>query len=223
MGERLADLNVFDWLGMGIFVGITVLALGCFLFFFAKYRKSEEKTKIQVAFLIFFLCLGIVRGILLYYDYRYLVMEIQELVALKISNIFLMGGVGSVIFASENGVFKGKDFYGFLIGFLILFSLSIVYPDASMAQGFMLLAMLFAVFIPISYIYLAYKFPVSRKNIVLMFVGFGIFIIGLFSAFTPVVETYGAIAHELYFIGAIVQAVGFSLFTIGIKRMYFAR
>jgi hypothetical protein len=223
VGERMADLNMFVWLGMGIFVGIIVLSFGCFLFFLSKYRKSEERTKIQVAFLIFFLCLGIVRSILLYYDYLYNVMEIQELVIWKISNIFLMGGIGSIIFASENGVFKGKDFYGFLIGFLILFSISIVYPDIPLSQSFMLSAMIFALFIPISYIYLAYKFPVSRKNIVLMFAGFGIFIVGLFSALSAVVEMYTAVLNELYLIGAIIQAVGFSLFAIGIKRMYFAR
>jgi hypothetical protein len=220
-------MNVIDWIAIGFYFGFIALSFGCFLFFSLNYRKLGEKTKIQLAFLIFFLCWGIASSILLYFDYFLTELNpvegLNHLLIWRISSIFIMGGLGTVIFASENGVFKGKDYYVFLIGYLIFFCIGIFHPDVLIAETFMLLAMGFALFIPISYIYLAYKFPAARKNIALEFVGFVIFAIGIVMAFAPVVEAFLPLIHELYLMSAIIQILGFSLFAISINRMYFAR
>jgi len=81
--------------------------------------------------------------------------------------------------------------------------------------------MIFALFIPISYIYLAFKFPAARKNIAIMFVGFATFCVGVLIVFTTFVGMFPTVSHELKLISAVIQILGFSIFAIGIKRMYF--
>ncbi|MDD1779482.1 MAG: hypothetical protein LUQ65_15070 [Candidatus Helarchaeota archaeon] len=225
--EEVVDMNIIDWIAFWVFFSFIALSFGCFLFFSLKYRKLGEKTKIHLAYLIFFLCWGIASGILLVYDYCLTGLNPAEglnyMLVWRIASAFLMGAFGSIIFASENGVFKGKDYYGFLIGYLIFFCIGLCHPDFFIAELFMMVAECFALFIPISYIYLAYKFPAARKNIALQFIGFLIFAIGIVMAFAPVVAAFLPLIHELYLVSAIVQILGFSIFAISINRMYFAR
>lgn len=221
------DTYLIEWLIIGAIAAFVVLAFGCFLFFFAKYRKSEAKTKIQVAFLIFFICWGITRAIQLYFDHLLGLIDpgavINSNLIWKISFSFLMGGFGSVIFASENAVFNGKDYYALLIGFMVVFSIGLLYPDVVLAQTFMVFAMFFALIIPISYFYLAYKYPLSRRNITIMFVGFAIFCVGVLMLFSTFVNIFPTAKDLIYLSSAVIQLVGFGIFAIGVKRMYFAR
>jgi hypothetical protein len=225
--EDVIDMSVIDGLAIGVFLTFVALSFGCFVFFYLSYRKSEEKTKIQVALLIFFFCWGIARALLIYFDYVLTQLNplevVNYLIFWKISCLFLMGAFGSIIFASENAVFKGKDYYAFLIGYLIFFSIGIASFDVLIADSFMLFAMMFAGFIPLSYIYLAYKYPTARKEIVLLFIGFAMFCLGVLMAFTTVVEMFLPMIHELYLISAVIQILGFSIYALGNKRMYFAR
>ncbi|MDD1779481.1 MAG: hypothetical protein LUQ65_15065, partial [Candidatus Helarchaeota archaeon] len=184
-------------------------------------------TRIQVALLIFFLCWGIARALLIYFDYVLTQLNplevVNYLVFWKISCLFLMGAFGSIIFASEHAVFKGKDFYVFVIGYLVFFSIGIASFDVLVADTFMLFAMMFAGFIPLSYIYLAYKYPAARGNIALLFIGFAMFCVGVLMAFTTIVAMFLPMIHELYLMSAVIQIVGFSIYAIGNKRMYFAQ
>lgn len=223
----MMDTTLIEWLIIGAIAAFVVLAFGCFLFFFAKYRKSEESTKIQVAFLIFFLCWGITRGIQLYFDYLLGLLDpmavINTNLIWRISFTFLMGGFGSIIFASEKAVFNGRDYYALLIGFMVVFSIGLLHPDVILAQALMVIAMVFALIIPISYAYLAYKYPLTRRNITIMFVGFAIFCVGVLMLFTTFVEMFPTAAHELInLLSAVIQIVGFGIFAIGVERMYFA-
>jgi vacuolar-type H+-ATPase subunit I/STV1 len=181
--KELQDIILIDWIAIGVSIGFIVIAFGCFLLFTNKYRGSEEKTKIQLAFLIFFLCMGIARIIIIYFDYGLTHLDPLEFInhqlVWKIESIFQLGGIGCIIYASENGVFKGRDVYGFLIGYIILVCIGLLHPDLIMAQTFTVIAMIFALFIPISYIYLAYKYPAVRKDIFYLFVGFAIFGLGI--------------------------------------------
>lgn len=226
MEADVIDMSVIDGLAIGVFSAFVALSFGFFVFFYLRYRKAEEKTKIQVALLIFFLCWGIGRTLLIYFDYVLTQLDPLEVVDhldfWKIADIFLMVAFGSIIFASENAVFKGKDYYAFLIGYLIFFSIGIASFDVLIADSFMVFAMLFAGFIPLSYIYLAYKYPLSRKVIALLFIGFTMFIVGMLMAFTTIVEMFLPVIHELYLISAVTQILGFSVYALGVKRMYFA-
>ena len=219
-------MSVIDGLAIGVFSAFVAITFGCFVFFYLRYRKAEEKTKIQVSLLTFFFCWGIARVLLIIFDYVLTQLDLElvteNLVFWKISCIFLMVAFGSIIFASENAVFKGKDYYAFLIGYLIFFSIGIASFDVVIADSFMVFAMMFAGFIPLSYIYLGYKYPTARKDITLLFVGFALFCFGMLMAFRTAVEMFLPVIHELYLISAIVQIVGFSIYALGNKRMYFA-
>lgn len=223
--EQLQEILLIDWIAIGLLIGYTVISLGFFWLFLSHFRTSGEKNKIQLAFIIFFLCMGISRVLLIYFDYFLTHLDSTEYINFilywKIALVFQFIGIGSIIFAAENGVFKGKDLYIFLIGFIILLCVGLLHPDFVVTQTIVVLVLAFAIFIPVSYLYLAYKLPAARRNIVLIFVGFLIFGLGIMVVSPDLLKTFPAMIHELYLLSILIQIPGYVVFAFGIKRMYF--
>ncbi len=217
---------MLDWISIGFSVVFMIICFGLFWIFLSHYRKAEDKTNIQLAFIIFFLCSGIARIILVYFDYFLTQLNPAEYVNFvlywKIALIFQFVGIGSIIFVAEKGVFNGKDLYIFLIGYSVLFGIGIFQSDIYLTLDFVFFSLYFAIFIPISYLYLAYKFPQSRKNIALIFVGFIIFGMAVLMVSPDVLALFPGLIHEVYLVSAMIQIPGYVIFALGVKRMYFS-
>ncbi|HUX97976.1 MAG TPA: hypothetical protein VMV49_00335 [Candidatus Deferrimicrobium sp.] len=221
-------MDLIDLIAIGVWITVAIISLGIFLFFIDRYLKFKEKNRIQLAFCLIFLCLGIGRLLLIYFDYFLTGLEISAYdefqLMWKTAILFEMVGIGFLILVSEYAVWKGKDFYSFFIGFLIVVCIGMCIPDFFLGQMIIVYALIFAVFIPISYIYLAIKLPKpSRSNIIMVFIGFIIFGGGLLLISAGVVEWLAFLIdnHSLYLISAIVQIPGLLFLALGIKRMYF--
>ena len=216
-----------DWIAIGVWIGVVGLCFGIFLYLFLKRLKFTEKTRIQLAFCFFFLCLGIGRAVLVYADYfvTELIVEqyLDNQIIWKIANFFVIAGLGFLILVSEYAVFKGKDYYVFIIGYIIVVIIAIFFiQDFYTVQNFTSGAVGFAAFIPISYIYLAIKFPMVRRNVILLLGGFLIFGAGLLLISAGLVTLLGGDNHLIYLVSAILQIPGLLIMAIAIKRMYFS-
>ena len=216
-----------DWIAIGVWISLVIITFGISLVLFLKRFKFTEKTKIQLAFCFFFLSLGIGRAILVYADYFITELIIEQYlynqVIWKIANFFVIMGLGFLILVSEYAVFKGKDYYLFTIGYAIVIIIAIFFiQDFYTVQNFTSGAVGFAAFIPISYIYLAIKFPMVRRNVILLLGGFLIFGVGLLLISAGIVFVLGGDIHLIYLFSAIVQIPGLLIMAIAIKRMYFS-
>ena len=81
-------------------------------------------------------------------------------------------------------------------------------------------------FLPISYIYLAIKFPGDvRKNILTIIVGVVIYAASLLILNVNIMGTLVIgnpdLIHTLYLLSAIIHTPGIIIFGLGVKRMYF--
>jgi hypothetical protein len=222
------ELLPLDWVAIRIWIGVVVISFGISFAFFQKHLKFTEKTKIQLAFCLVFLCLAIGRGILIYSDYFLTELDLNAYITFqtvwKIANLFEIAGLGFLILVSEYAVFKGKDYFVFIIGFTIVVTIAMgIIQDFFLAQTVSVAAIAFAAFIPISYIYLAVKLPMTRRNIVLLLIGFLVFGFGLVLISAGFVNLLGiGNIHLTYLFSAIVQIPGLLIMAIAIKRMYFA-
>ena len=217
----------FDWVAIGFWIVVVILSFGISLFFFQKYLKFAEKTKIQLAFCLVFLCLAIGRAILVYSDYVLTSLVVDEYVNFqtiwKVANFFELAGLGFLLLVSEYAVFKGRDYFVFIIGFSsIVFIAMLIIQDFFLAQTFSVTAIAFAAFIPISHIYLAIKLPMERRNVFFLLTGFLIFGVVLILISAGITSLLGGDEHLIYLISAIVQIPGLLIMAIAIKRIYFA-
>lgn len=221
------ELIPLDWVAIGFWKAGVVLTLGISLLFFLKYFKSTEKTRNQLAFCFVFLCLAIGRAILAYSDYFITGLDLNAYQSFqliwKVATLFEIVGLGFLIIVSEYAVFRGKDYYVFIIGYTIIVIISMfIIQDFFLAQLVSVAAVGFAAFIPISYIYLAIKLPMARRNITMLLLGFIIFGFGLVLISAGIVNLLGLEnIHLLYLVSAIVQIPGLLIMAIAIKRMYF--
>jgi MFS family permease len=221
------ELIPLDWVAIGFWIGVVVVTFGISFIFFKKHLKFTEKTKNQLAFCLVFLALAIGRAILVYSDYFLtgLNLEAYETFQMiwKVATLFEMMGLGFLIIVSEYAVFKGKDYYVFIIGYTIVVIISIfIIQDFFLAQTVSVAAIGFAAFLPISYIYLAIKLPMARRNVIMLLIGFIIFGFGLLLISAGIVSLLGQEnIHLLYLISAIVQIPGLLIMAISINRMYF--
>jgi len=220
-------MEVLDWVAIGFWSCVLAITFGVFSILFQKYTEFKEKTKNQFAFCLVFLCLGIGRNLLIYFDYFLTELNVGRYadfqVLWKFANLFELAGLGFLILVSEYAVFKGKDYYLFFIGFAILVAVGLFFiQDFFLAQSVTVAAVGFTAFIPISYIYMAIKLPMARRNVLILLIGFLIFGAGLMLMSAGVVDLLGiGYIHILYLLSAIIQIPGLLLIAVGIKRMYF--
>ncbi|MHA1264860.1 MAG: hypothetical protein ACTSRS_06450 [Candidatus Helarchaeota archaeon] len=216
-------LDLVDWTAIILFIIVVIISITIALIFFLKYVHWRERNNNQLAFGILFLCLGIGRSFLIYFDYFLTHLNPAEYenyqIVWKLATLFLLIGLGTLILVSEHAVLEGKDYYIFFIGFAIITCGVMIVPDFILSQTLGTAAIAFAVFIPISYIYLAIKLPPSRKNIALIFTGFIIYGAGLILLSVFLVDPNTI--HIVYVISALIQISGLIIFGIGAKRMYF--
>lgn len=216
-----------DWVAIGFWIGVIVITFGIFLVLFQKHLKFTEKTKNQLAFCLVFLCLGIGRSILVYSDYFLTELDLNAYVTFqdiwKIANLFEIAGLGFLILVSEYAVFKGKDYFVFIIGFTIVVIIAMfIIQDFFLAQTISVAAIGFAAFIPISYVYLAVKLPMARRNVIVLLTGFLVFGFGLILISAGFVNLLGIEnIHLIYLFSAIVQIPGLLIMAVAVKRMYF--
>lgn len=219
----MSGIGFLDWIAIGVF-GVVAAELILFgSIFFLKYYQKEERNKNQLAFGIMFVLLGIGRIILIVFDYFLTGLD-QDLYEThqftwKLATFFLLVGLGTLILVSEHAVWGGKDFYLFSIVFGILTAISMIIWDFKTSQAFGTMAVVCAIFIPISYIYLAIKLPPMRKNIALIFIGFVIYGVALILMSVFLVDP--ASISIIYLVSACLQVPGIFIFGVGIKRMYF--
>ncbi|MHA1649245.1 MAG: hypothetical protein ACTSYB_03545 [Candidatus Helarchaeota archaeon] len=222
-------MELVDEIAFGFWIVVIILFLSSALILLQKYIKSEERNKVKLAFCFMFLCLGLSRIFLVYFDY--FLTELNPMVyenyqfMWKLANSFELAGLGFLIIVSEYAVFQGKDYYLFILGFTVVVIIGLLIPDFFLSQNVLVYAVAFAAFIPLSWIYLAIKLPPTRKNTILIFIGFVLFGIGLIFLSVAVVEAMAPIIdiHRLYLLSAILQIPGIIILAIGIKKMYFAR
>lgn len=216
-------LLLIDWLAIAVFAVVVAVSIGFGVYFLRKYISYEDKNKNQLAFSLVFLFLGIGRIFLVYFDYglTQLNQAVYEDYAFwwKLATFFLLVGVGAFIWVSEYALWKGKDYFVFFIGFCVVVSIAMFIPDFEQSQAFSTWAVAFGAFILISYLYLAIKLPLARKNIALIFMGFVIY--GAALILLSVFLTTPGITHEIYLISAIIQIPGLLITGLGVKRMYF--
>jgi hypothetical protein len=100
--------------------------------------------------------------------------------------------------------------------------IAFVVQDFLLSQDLLSYALFFAVFIPISYIYLAIKLPkLARKNVFLMLIGFILFILFDMMLSAGIAPILGIDIHYLYLISAICQSPSLLILAGGVKRLYF--
>jgi len=205
-------------------IGIAASA-GIFLILFWKYVKIEDRTKAQLAFCLMFLSLAIGRAFLMYADYFLVNLVpddyIYHIEIWKLANLFQLLGLGFLILVSDYAVFKGKDYYLFSIGFAIVVTVSMLLTDFYVVQLVATSAVAFAAFIPISWIYIGYKLPQTRRKSMLIFLGFLIFGGGLILLSINIAGGLPISIHEIYLTSAVLQLLGLIIMGIGVKRLYF--
>ena len=220
-------MEPIDFIAIGFWIAGSVLAIAVALFLLKKYYDSDERNRVKLAFSLIFLTLGISRLLLMYFDYFLTglnpALYTNYQFYWRIATLFQLIGLGFLILVSEYAVFQGKDYYLFFIGFLIILIVGMAVQDFVLSQNIVVYAVVFAAFIPISWIYLAWKLPLARKNTVLIIVGFLIFGFGLILLSINIVEMLAPIMdiHTDYLLAAIIQIPGLLLFAWGIKRYYF--
>ncbi len=219
-------LGNIDLISIGFWITGIAIAAGLALILFWKYEKFEDKTKVQLAFCLFFLSLAIGRSILVYADYFIVKLVpndyMYHIELWKVVNLFQLLGLGFLILVSEYAVFKNKDYYIFSIGFGIVVTIAMLLQDFILIQMVSIGAVAFAAFIPISWIYLAIKLPQTRTNTMTVFIGFLIFGAGLILLNIGVVEGLPISISDAYLISAILQVPGLIIMGLGVKRLYFA-
>lgn len=218
-------MEFIDWLSISIwFLGVGI-ALCIFIILIWNYRNSEERTRIKLAFCLIFLCLGVARIFLVIFDYWITGLNPANYAAHQVfwrfAMLFYYAGLGFLILTSENRVFQGRDYYVFSLGYSIGIIICLLIPDFVTTQNALNYLVLFAAFIPISYVYLAIKFPITRKNIAILFIGISLFMVFNFILSAYVVVMLGISVSLLYLICASFQALGITILGVGIKRMYF--
>ncbi len=217
------NLLLIDWISFGLFIVVIIVTLGIALFLLQKYMKLEDKNNNQLAFCLVFLFLGLGRIFLVYFDYFLTALNPKDYAThtnmWKLATILLLIGVGFLILTSEHALWKGKDYYVFFIGFIIVVSIAMAVPDFEMAQSLSTGAVAFGAFIVLSYMYLAIKLPHARKNILLIFTGFIIY--GAALIFLSVFVVDPTIIHLSYLISAIIKIPGLLIIGLGVKKMYF--
>ena len=218
-------LGTIDFIAMGAWIVVIVIALIFFGVLFWKYLKCENKTNSQIAFCIIFLAFALARAIFFYGDYFVvdLVLDdyIHHMPLLKLANLCNLLSLGFLIIVSEYAVFKGKNYYIFTVGFLIVFIISMAVQDYYQVQLFAGLAFYFSIFIPISWVYLGVKLPAARRNALFIFTGFLVLGAGMILVSVGITESFALTLSELYLISAALQAAGLLIMGLGVKRFYF--
>ncbi len=220
-------LENIDSIAIGVWIAVILIALGIFCGLFLLYLKTAERTKVQLAFCLMFLCFALSRAVLVYGDYFVvdLVLDdyINHMEILKIANMFNLLGLGFLIVVSEYAVFKGKDYFVFTIGFSVVTTIAMILQDYYQVQAVAGYAFYFAVFIPISWVYLGVKLPHARKNAMLILFGFLILGAGLILLSIGITEFLTLSLNELYLLSAALQVVGLLVMGLGVKRFYFPK
>jgi hypothetical protein len=220
-------MEALDWVAIACWSCVLAISYGVFSVLFQKHLEFKEKTKNQLAFCLVFLCLAIGRNLLIYFDYFLTELDVGRYADFQIlwrfANLFEIVGLGFLILVSEYAVFKGKDYYLFFIGFSIVVVIGMFFiQDFFLAQSVSVAAVGFGAFIPISYVYMAIKLPMARRNVIFMLIGFLIFGAGLILMSAGIVDLLGTgNIHIIYLLSAIIQIPGMFILAVAIKRMYF--
>ena len=180
--------------------------------------------------------MGLGRIVFIFFDYIFTLHQLSLYQTYqniwKLASFFILIGFGFLIIVSEYRLFKGKDLYVFFWGFLIVAILGLIAPYFVWAENLINLAILFALFIPIGYIYLAIKLPGEiRKGIVVALIGIIIFVISLIINKIEIMESFAALIssfiaipyliNDLYLMAAVLQTIGVVITYFGFKIMYF--
>ena len=228
----MAYLAPIDTIAIGVWICLVAVQLGIFLLLFSKYLKSSEKNNIKLAISLTFIFLAIGGSCFIFFDYYFTQLEpslyeTHQLI-FKIATVFQLSGFGFLFLVSEHRVFKGKDYFIFFWGFLGLLVAAMVVSDFVLTETLINLAFIFAVFIPISYIYLAIKLPgAARNNILLILFGIIIFTVGmvlnLLDVIVAIEQLTGSavVIHYLYLISPILQMGGLIVAAKGFNGLYF--
>ena len=225
-------LAPIDTIAIGIWICLVAIQLGIFLLFLSKYLKSDDKNNIKLAISLIFIFLAIGTIVFIFFDYYYTQLEhsLYEKYHLiwKIGIIFQLTGFGFFFLVSEYRVFHGKDYFIFFWCFLGFFIVAIIVVDFLLSQILINFALIFVIFIPISYIYLAIKLTGEpRSNIILILFGVIIFTIGMAINLFDVVVALEHLTgnpdtiHYLYLFAPILQIIGLILVAKGFNGLFF--
>ncbi len=163
-------------LSLCFYTVLIFLELGIGLYFWNANRKNKELKMIgSIGFFFSFVAVG--RILLIVFDYYMTVMNYALFETYfpfyKFATDVQAVGFAFFIFVAEQSVFQGKDKYSFLIGYVICQLLATIIPTFDLSQTLTIVAGLFVLFIPISYIYAAIKAKGPFRTQVL-FIIFGV-------------------------------------------------
>lgn len=203
---------------------ILLLALCIFSAKFFRRYRGEGKNKFDLGFGFFFVF--ILLGQLIFFLYYYYITEFEQssenLIFWKVATLLQLCGFGILFVISEKKILDGKDYYLFFIGFCVMAGVALFQPTVHSATTWAMLSLAFALFIPISYVYLAIKSEgVYRKRSLFVFFGFiiyfiGIEIVSLNLANIIMAATGGLITiYHLSIIGYLLRIVALLLFSEG--------
>ncbi|MHA1229067.1 MAG: hypothetical protein ACTSRP_00295 [Candidatus Helarchaeota archaeon] len=228
------DIQIIDFIAISFWICVIIVLFMISGYLFYKYTRDPDRNKIQLSFFLVFLFIGIGRILLVYFDYNLIMLDVdlysEYQIYWKIATIFQLAGFGFLFLVTEYAVFKNKDYYIFFWGFLITTIVGMLIQDFTLSQVVVSYALVFAAFIPLSYIYLAIKMPgESKKWIIIMFIGVVIFALSLlilmvnFVDFMKVFLGNADIIHYIYLVSPVIQILGVIIFANGIYNMYFKK
>ncbi len=228
----MAYLAPIDTIAIGIWICLVAVELGIFLLLFSKYLKSSEKNNIKLGICLIFIFLAIGGIFFIFFNYYFTQLESDlyetHQFIWKVAAIFQLSGFGFLFLVSEYRVFHGKDYFVFFWCFLGLSVAGMSVRDFVLTENLINYALIFAAFIPMSYIYLAIKLPGAfRNNILLILFGIIIFTVGMILNIPDIVIAIeqwtgnADVIHYIYLISPILQIGGLIVAVKGFNGLYF--
>ncbi len=189
-------------------------------------KGSEKKDYFTLVYAITFLFMGIGRLVLAIFDvvteFNSINYNDSNFWIWKIGSSIQLFGVGLWVLLMEKRVLKGKDKYILTILYSAFIIIGMLMIDILLATTLVILGMLFAVYIPAAYIYIAIKSDgVVRQKAILMFCGFLLIILGSLlpseQIIAPLAEMTGLLRIQVHDIAFFVIICGIVLLFLGSK------
>ncbi|MHA1291974.1 MAG: hypothetical protein ACTSQJ_04830 [Promethearchaeota archaeon] len=140
----------------------------------------------------------------------------------KIGSSFQMFAVFLFFVIIEKRVVKGRDKYALVILFVIFWALGLLMVDIILATNFIIIAMLFVVYIPLAYLYIAkISEGVVRKKALYVFSGFVIVFLASLMTGEIIIDFIGHLGNleriQVHQIAFLIKASGSWLLFLGFK------
>jgi len=190
-------------------------------------KGSETKDYLPLSYGIAFLFMGIGRVILATFDviteFNSANFNESNFWIWKLGSSVQLFGVGVWFLLMEKRVLKGKDKLGLLFFYIAFIAIGMILSDIIIVTTFVIIGMVFAMYIPIAYVYIAAKSDGAvRKKALFMLFGFIFVIFGALLTseliIVPLTEATGLLAIHVHHIAFLIIILGVIFFFLGTKN-----